>query len=111
MGGHSSDFGAPAVGPGSKTEAEGWESNEGVWAPHESADVGLSACSSEPQQHPDAILSQESQQEHLQVKARAEQWKTLHEGYHILLVMLTAAAVLAAWYLCVKHQNIFRQMA
>lgn len=111
MGGHSSPSVASAMGPGSKTQAEGWESNEGVWAPHESADVGFSTCSSESQQHPDAIHSQESQQEHLHVKARAEQWTTLHEGYHVLLVMFTAAAVLAAWYLCVKHQNIFSQMA
>lgn len=39
----------PTVGPGSNTQAEGWESSEGVWAPYESADISFSTCSSEPQ--------------------------------------------------------------
>lgn len=76
--------------------AEGWVSSEGVWAPYVSTDIGFRACRCKPWWHPDAMLSQESQQNHLRAKTTAERWKTLREGCCVLLVML-AAALTAAW--------------
>lgn len=68
--------------------AEGLVSSEG--------DAGFRACQGKPWWHPEALLSQESQQNHLGAKTTAEQCKTLREGCCVLLGKL-AAAITAAW--------------
>lgn len=78
--------------------AEGLVSSEG--------DTGFRARQGKPRCYPEALLSQESQQNHLGAKTTAEQRKTLREGCCVLLGML-AATLTAAWCYRWNIKNIF----